>query len=233
MACVFCSINLDGAFVATNYGKACNKYCAAGGVVCKAVECAMKAAPCIGHSKLLCAGVHDLTTGTTTPNVQFLLTMVQFHHSGCALAGCTLPHTLERVLERTQAFGPPPPISLPTPFHPEKRRITADDAARVVRAFRAKYDLPNFTENLKSIMRSEGIPDMQQMLDPGYETTTGDIFFLSRHACTAGDVLNIVRIYRFVHVPLGYVREFTFNMKSVMCQEGFPELQRFLDKYIV
>ena len=226
MACVFCSN--PNASVATNYGKACDKYCAAGGVVGKAVECAMKAAPCIGHSKLLCAGVSDLMAGTSaTPNVQFLMTMVRFHHSGCA-SRCTFPHTLEQVLERATLFVPPPP-----PLQQEKRRITADDAARVLRCFRAKYDPPNFTEDLKRIMREEGIPDMQQMLDDGYAGTPGDIFFLSRHACTAADVFNIVRIYRYVHIHLGHLREFTVNMKSVMRREGFPELERLLDKYIV
>ena len=224
MNCTFCAKRLPANFKQTNYGKACSTACATGGVVNEVVKCALKKAPCIGHHQKYCTALNDLLDGKLNPNIHLFASMIQLHASRCA-GGCKMFHSLEQVLEH--ARPPPPP--------PVKRRRTVADAARVCIAYQTKHD-PNFGDNLKSVMRKEGFPGLQHLLDK-VETYTvdNDSFHTADFSSefTISDIGRMICIYRFERVHLSETRNFTMDMKSVMRAEGVPEMQSLLDIYTV
>ena len=230
MNCTFCAKRLPDDFKQTNYGKACSTACATGGVVNEVVKCALNKAPCIGHHKKYCAALNDLLDGKLNPDIQSFATMIQIHASKCA-GGCKMFHSVEQVLEHARP-PPPPPVKLPPPV---KRRMTVADAARVCIAYQTKHD-PSFGDDLKSVMRKEGFPGLQHLLDKVETYTADNVFFHTADFSsdfTIADIARMVCIYRFERVHLSETRNFTMDMKAVMRAEGVPEMQSLLDIYTV
>ena len=179
MLCVFCNkvvldgleifsglcerVRIDG--IQTNYGRACSDFCAAGGFVVEALKCEAKETPCIGHDTRLCAAVHELKTGVTgSPNIEALKRVIMAHISRCATRNCRMPHTLASVIARQSVQRVPE-----EPVRPPKRRLEVEDLGHVLRVFRNKYvplgEQREFTMDLKRIMRAEGYPELECLLD--------------------------------------------------------------------